>query len=239
MIRPPILRRLILACFAVQSAGVIQLHGPAAPLSIALVVSLLGVGLAERLGRGRAVAAGLATFAMVVMTAVETARADFQPWLHPIAHAIRIALPLALTLSALGRSAAVVQRLLRWAAASVFLGHGLECLFQNPFFVALLVEVPPRILGGLGLERAGLTAEDASKLLYLIGAQDVLLAALLALRPSRPVARYMGFWGFMTASTRLVFFGPAAGMGEFIARVGNGAGPLLGFTPRSDEPPRS
>lgn len=222
--------------FALQTLGVLGLHLGARPppFELAMLVGVCAAALALPVAPPRAATwlAAAGTGAMVVLTALDVARADFAPWVVPLAHAIRFILPLAIWAQILGTSPFRVRRLLRVGAAAVFIGHGLECLLQNPFFLSLLIEVPPRLLGLVGLPRMSLSAETAGGLLYLIGLQDVLLGAAYLAGPSRPAGLYMGFWGFLTAAARIGFFGLEVGWPHFLVRTSNGASPLLALEPK-------
>ncbi len=70
---------------------------------------------------------------------------------------------------------------------------------------------------------ARLSTSSATTLLLLVGIADVIVAAVVLIRPIRPLLLWMTFWAFWTALVR-----PLVGVGwlDFIERSANWAAPL-------------
>jgi len=102
------------------------------------------------------------------------------------------------------------RRILQWSAAGCFIGHGTFGLLRKvdwlPYFAAF-----------------GIGSHDALRLMPLIGSFDLLVAALILLRPSPAVYAWAAIWTLFTALLR-----PIAGQGwsEFFERAGNYVPPL-------------
>lgn len=94
------------------------------------------------------------------------------------------------------------ERLLRIAAAATFTAHGIEALEHHPRFIDYVITAFRRIDVAI--------SEDATRaMLTAIGVQDLFLAGLILTRRWRGIALYMGFWGAITAGSRMVHMGVA------------------------------
>ena len=139
----------------------------------------------------------------------------------------RLALPLALLVLVSDPRAGSVSKLrlnvaiwiLRVAASLTFLAHGLQSWFLSPAFVDYLLSAADMI----GWDVSQTAAERA---LRIIGAADVVLAALIIITRWRVVAFYMAAWALIAALARVV----QAGFGvhyEVLIRAGNYCVPLV------------
>ncbi|MBI2604015.1 MAG: hypothetical protein HYW56_00555, partial [Candidatus Harrisonbacteria bacterium] len=63
----------------------------------------------------------------------------------------------------------------------------------------------------------------ATKLLFIVGVSDILVALIVLVKPMKPVLLWAAFWGFWTALVR-----PIVGVGwlDFIERFANWGAPL-------------
>ena len=95
--------------------------------------------------------------------------------------------------------------LLRVACAAEFVGHGAFGIITKaawlPYFAV-----------------GGIPPEVAYLLMPIIGAVDISMGVLTALRPIRPALIYMAMWGLMTALLRPV---SGEGVWEFVERIPN------------------
>jgi len=95
--------------------------------------------------------------------------------------------------------------ILRIACAAEFVGHGAFGVITKaawlPYFAV-----------------GGIPADIAYLIMPLVGAVDIAMGVLTAMRPIRPALMYMAMWGLMTALLR-----PVAGEGiwEFVERIPN------------------
>lgn len=180
--------------------------------------------LAPRARRGAwALLPALAWLALVPLAKLR-AGGDFAYMLAPLAQGNRPLAVLALFVLWRGRGRAAqarAMRLLVVGVAAVFAAHGIEALLQNPRFVDYLLVSTARLTP---FEMAQSTAEA---LLYVIGAVDVAVAALVLRRPRRATLAWACLWGFATAAMRLVYFGPAGGAHHAAIRALNGGGALV------------
>jgi hypothetical protein len=105
---------------------------------------------------------------------------------------------------------APLRSMLRLACAAEFVGHGAFGLMTKAAWVPYFAVV-------------GLPEPIAYRLMPVIGALDVTLGLLVALRPVRAALLYMACWGLWTAALR-----PLAGepLWEFLERAPNWAVPL-------------
>lgn len=198
---------------AEQAAVVIDRGGAASTLLAAIL-------LVARVGPAATVAAG-ATAWMALVTVLDVVQGGhFGAWLAPVAHAVRWGTPLLLVALARGARPALAASSLRWMAAAVFLGHGIECLMGHPTFTDFLIAVPDRWLGWT-IDQA-----TASGILRVIGGVDVVVAGWMAFRGDPPVAAWMTFWGFLTAAVRVLYFG-VLGWPDAVVRVANGGAPAV------------
>jgi hypothetical protein len=110
------------------------------------------------------------------------------------------------------------ERVLRIAAATTFVAHGVEALEHHPRFIDYVITAFRRIDIAI--------SEDATRqLLTAIGVQDLFLAGLILTRRWRAVALYMGFWGAITAGSRMVHMGLAKWPATLV-RAANAGVPL-------------
>ncbi|QDU37841.1 hypothetical protein Mal4_21580 [Maioricimonas rarisocia] len=152
-------------------------------------------------------------------------------WLEPAEHASRYLAPVALIVIdfwppklkfALGW-AMVSMWLLRIAAASTFVGHGLMAIFQSGTggnFVDLITLSAANVLG------ATVSEEHARVALAVIGGVDIGVALNLLISRSRGVAFWMAFWGFAAAASRVTAYGPEQ-YHDILIRVANGGVPAV------------
>jgi hypothetical protein len=104
----------------------------------------------------------------------------------------------------------LLHGMLRLACVCEFVGHGIFGMVTKAAWVPYfgVIGVPEWL---------------AYRLMPPIGAVDIALGLLVALRPARAALLYMAIWGFITASIR-----PLAGepLWEFLERAPNWAVPL-------------
>ncbi len=108
-----------------------------------------------------------------------------------------------------------IEWILRIAVAGEFLGHGVFALRGNvgwfEYFEAFGISNPDTIVS----------------LLLVVGAIDVTLAALVLIKPIRPLVLWMAFWGLWVALIRWPF-GPDP-IWEFFEGWANWGAPLALF----------
>lgn len=104
-----------------------------------------------------------------------------------------------------------VEWLLRIGVAGEFIGHGL-----------LAIEGKKDWIGWIS-QMVRTSDSTAATLLLLIGISDLIVAAIILIKPIRPVLLWAAAWGFWTALVR-----PLVGVGwlDFIERSANWAAPL-------------
>lgn len=104
-----------------------------------------------------------------------------------------------------------MEWILRVGVAGEFLGHGLLAVGGKKDWLGWISQM------------AHVDAPTAATLLLLIGIFDVIVAAIVLIKPIRPVLLWATFWGFWTALVR-----PLVGVGwlDFIERFANWAAPL-------------
>ncbi|MBM3843439.1 MAG: hypothetical protein FJ397_09305 [Verrucomicrobia bacterium] len=155
-----------------------------------------------------------------------------------VAHAMRIAAPLALIVALLpwagweGVRKRMLLTVLVGSTAATFVVHGYEALVAHPWFVDLTIGA----FTSTGLGRISQAA--AERILVVVGVVDVAVALLLIVWRHPAVAGWMAFWGFFTAALRPLNYGWGA-MGEFIVRLPHCLLPLallLLFRKRADSP---
>ncbi len=107
-----------------------------------------------------------------------------------------------------------IEWLLRIGVAGEFVGHGLLAIGGKADWIRWIHQL------------TYVEMTTAAKLLPLIGVFDLIVAAIVLLRPIRPVLLWAAFWGFWTALVR-----PLVGVGwlDFIERSTNWAAPLALF----------
>lgn len=89
----------------------------------------------------------------------------------------------------------------RITIGTTFAAHGLEALWHHPVFIDYLISAGDRLLD------VEVAESTAAYFLSVIGVMDLFLAAQIILRRWRWVVLYMGLWGLITASGRMVHFG--------------------------------
>lgn len=157
-----------------------------------------------------------------------------------LAESLRYLAPLALLLLIFSRSIApsevwrskAAAWILRVGLAIVFFTHGLEALRQHSGFIDLILGSARNVLG------LSLTETFATRLLFVIGWLDVAVAALVLVRPSRPLLAWLCFWGLITALSRPVGLGFGA-YPEVLVRAAHFLAPIavwwLTFPPNRSE----
>lgn len=113
---------------------------------------------------------------------------------------------------------------LRIAVAGEFLGHGALALQGKQQWVGWITQILKT------------TDVAAAQILFFIGLLDLLVAAIVLLKPVKPVLIWAAFWGFWTALLRPLVGEP---IWDFIERFTNWGGPLallllLMTTPKKD-----
>ncbi len=105
----------------------------------------------------------------------------------------------------------LIEWVLRIGVAGEFLGHGLLAIAGKKDWI-----------GWIG-QLTGVDATTAVTLLFWIGLFDVVVAAIVLIKPIRGILLWAAFWGFWTALVR-----PLVGIGwpDFIERFANWAAPL-------------
>ena len=100
---------------------------------------------------------------------------------------------------------------LRIGVAGEFVGHGLLAIEGKKDWVGWITHL------------VHLSAPPATTLLFLVGIADLILAAMVLIKPIRPILLWMALWGFWTALMR-----PIVGVGwlDFIERFANWGAPL-------------
>lgn len=135
--------------------------------------------------------------------------APFTEWVI-LAHALRYGAPLgllALYFSALSRwlgpdnHLRITAWVLRVAIAVVFAVHGAEALMKHPRFIDYIIGTTHNFTGHFPAE------STAVQIMRVIGIVDIIVAALVLLRPHPAVLCWMAFWGLITALARVTTFG--------------------------------
>lgn len=104
-----------------------------------------------------------------------------------------------------------VEWLLRVGVAGEFLGHGLLAVGKKADWIKWVVQL------------AHVDQATATTFIVVVGCFDVIVAAIVLVKPVKPVLLWAAFWGFWTALVR-----PLVGVGwlDFIERFANWAAPL-------------
>ncbi len=206
-------------------------HVDAVQLERTLALIALGCVPLLLLPRVRIVAAAVV---LVLAATLGWASADqggypYSAWALP-AHAMRIGAPLALLLSFVAATAPLKERgaffswlivhVIMFAAATVFLVHGLEALRAHPWFVDLTIASARRVLD------ARWSQSLVEQMLLIVGMLDIVAAAAVLTVRSRVAVCWMGFWGMFTAVLRVIAYGNGA-LGETIVRLPHGLLPLV------------
>lgn len=126
------------------------------------------------------------------------------------AHAARYTAPLALLalfFVPLGRWLGPANHLraagyiLRAGLATVFFVHGLEAFLQHPRFLDYILMTTHNFTGYYMAEAT------AGMLLQIIGVVDIIVAALILVKPHPAVLYWAAFWGLITAFSRVTSLG--------------------------------
>jgi len=91
--------------------------------------------------------------------------------------------------------------LLRIAIATVFAVHGTEALMGHPRFIDYIIGTTHNFTGHYLSEAATLF------MMRVIGVVDLIVAALVIVRPHPAVLYWLAFWGLITALARVTTFG--------------------------------
>ena len=104
-----------------------------------------------------------------------------------------------------------IEWILRIGVAGEFIGHGLLAIEGKKDWIGWISQI------------IHVDTPTATTLLLLAGVFDLIVAAIVLIRPIRPVLLWAAFWGFWTALVR-----PLVGVGwlDFIERAANWAAPL-------------
>ncbi len=100
---------------------------------------------------------------------------------------------------------------LRIAVAGEFLGHGVFAMQGKAQWIGWISSM------------TGMGTESATAVLFIVGLIDILVAALILVRPMKPVLLWAAFWGFWTALVRPIVGEP---VWDFIERWANWGAPL-------------
>lgn len=107
------------------------------------------------------------------------------------------------------------QKLIKWilqiSVAGEFIGHGVFALQGKKDWILWAQKL------------GGMEASTATQFIFFVGLVDLILAAIVLIRPVRILLLWMAFWGFWTALVR-----PLVGMPiwDFIERWANWGAPL-------------
>ncbi|MBI4119004.1 MAG: hypothetical protein HY452_01955 [Parcubacteria group bacterium] len=104
-----------------------------------------------------------------------------------------------------------INWILRIAVAGEFLGHGVFALQGKPQWISWISQL------------TGANNILAAKLLMGIGFLDLLVAAVVLIKPLKPVLIWAVFWGFWTALMRPLVGEP---VWDFVERWANWGAPL-------------
>ncbi len=189
-----------------------------------LVAIVVFLGAALMLSRPRfgGVAAGVAVAGSMFVVSVFEALGDGHPGGQGavVAQAVRFVAPAVLAYWVADGRADRGCRALAWAVVAVFAAHGVECLIGHPRFIDFLIVLPNRYLGWSVQQSA------AQRWLLVIGAVDLAVAVGFALTRHRALAAWMAGWGLLTATVRLLYWGPV-GWADALVRIGNGSVPMM------------
>ncbi len=105
----------------------------------------------------------------------------------------------------------IIQWMLRIAVAGEFLGHGIFAIQGKAAWIGWIQK--------FGVSDPAL----ATKLLLLVGVIDVIVAAIVLVRPIRIALLYGAVWGFWTALVRPLVGEP---VWDFVERWANWGAPL-------------
>lgn len=117
-------------------------------------------------------------------------------------HALRILTPIGLWL--LVRNSGNYSKtysILILALSITFFTHGLEALSLHPRFIDYLLAFSTKFLS------YNLHQSHAESILKAIGCLDIFMATLVLVKPKSGIFVWMAYWGFVTASVRIVELG--------------------------------
>ena len=143
--------------------------------------------------------------------AILATKPDGQFLLAPLAHGIRILLPLAIASYQI-LSIKQIKKILGVGVCLTFIGHGLEALAFRPSFIDFIIYFSPSFNFGIQWE------SFAKSLLVLIGLIDIGVAGIFFANQSKKALFYMGAWGLVTALIRIPYYGEL-GIWEFLLRT--------------------
>ncbi len=139
-------------------------------------------------------------------------------WITPLALAVLVAWPLSVWWEEALR-ARLASWVLRVGVATVFVVHGLECLWGYGAFADLIMA------SARGVLDIRIREAQALQIMQVIGVVDLLVAAAILIRPWRPVLLWAAFWGGITAVSRMTALGFGAWI-EVALRASHVAAPL-------------
>ena len=139
-------------------------------------------------------------------------------WITPLALAVLVAWPLSAWWEGALR-ARLASWVLRVGVATVFVVHGLECLWGYGAFADLIMA------SARGVLDIRIREAQALQIMQVIGVVDLLVAAAILIRPWRAVLLWAAFWGGITAVSRMTALGFGAWI-EVALRASHVAAPL-------------
>jgi hypothetical protein len=117
-------------------------------------------------------------------------------------HALRILTPIGLWILVKYRGDySKAYSVLTLALSITFLTHGLEALSHHPRFIDYLFAFSTKFLNYNPRQ------SDAEFILIVIGVLDICMAILVLVKPKPIIFVWMAYWGFVTASARIVELG--------------------------------
>lgn len=116
--------------------------------------------------------------------------------------------------SPLSSTGLLIQWILRIGVAGEFIGHGIFALQQKEAWVGWIQQL------------LGADPSMAAGILLLVGIMDLMVAAIILIRPIKFVLLWAVFWGFWTALLRPIVGEP---IWDFVERWANWAAPLALF----------
>ena len=140
--------------------------------------------------------------------------------LAPMTSAMRIIFPLIVADILTTKS---TNKILRFACALTFIGHGLEAFIGVGKFVDYILYLN-QTLG----EALYLSEESAKVLLKAIGSLDIIFSILLFSKYKRLGLKFMVFWGAATGLMRIIYYDFSfLGFNEFFYRIPHWIIPLM------------
>lgn len=107
-----------------------------------------------------------------------------------------------------------IEWVLKIGVAGEFIGHGVFALQGKAQWIGWMQQLT-------GVDKA-----LATQLIFIVGLLDLTVAALVLIKPMKPVLLWAAFWGFWTAILRPIVGEP---IWDFIERWANWAAPLALF----------